>query len=100
MAQHQGQAAYACGPDEIAFFGNDLVSYYENDAPLKGKEAIAWQYEGLNLRFATKENLEKFKSDPQKYIPEYNGWCAIAIANGNLVQPDFLYHSGWKPAFF
>ena len=80
---------YACKPGEVAFYGNDLVSYYENSGPVKGKPELTYIYDDLKLQFATRENLEKFKTQPKKYLPEYNGWCAIAIANGTLAEPDF-----------
>lgn len=88
LSQHQ---KYACSPDEVAFYGNDLVSYYDNNV-LKGKEEFEFHYDGLNLRFASQDNLSKFKNDPEKYLPEYGGWCAIALANGNLVTPDFNHY--------
>jgi len=87
----QSQQKYACSPDELAFYGNDLVSYYENEV-LKGKKEFAYNYDELKLEFANQENLEKFKNNPKKYLPEYGGWCAIALANGSLVQPDFNHY--------
>jgi YHS domain-containing protein len=82
------QQKYACTADELAFYGNDLVSYYGNNV-LKGKAEFEYNYDGLKLQFATKTNLDEFKKSPNKYLPEYGGWCAIALANGSLVQPDF-----------
>lgn len=83
-----GQQKYACGPNEVAFYGNDLVSYYAGQV-LQGKKEFAFQYDGLNLQFASKANMDRFKASPDKFIPAYGGWCAIALANGMLAQPDF-----------
>lgn len=82
------QHKYACGSDEIAFYGNDLTSYFDTKV-VQGKKEFSYSYDGLNLQFASKENLEKFKSNPNKYVPAYGGWCAIALINGTLAQPDF-----------
>lgn len=82
------QQKYACSPEEIAFYGNDITSYYDNKVVV-GKTEFGLKYEGLNLQFANAQNREKFKKEPEKYLPEYNGWCAIALTNGALVQPDF-----------
>lgn len=79
---------YVCSPEEIAFDGNDLVSYFE-EGIIKGTDQYSYTYDGLNLRFASKANLEKFKANPEKYIPAYNGYCAIALTSGNFVRPDF-----------
>jgi YHS domain-containing protein len=82
------QQKYACSSDEIAFYGNDLITYYDGK-PVKGNPEYLIDYEGLKLQFVNKVNLEKFKKDPQKYLPAYGGWCAIALTSGALVQPDF-----------
>lgn len=87
----QAQHKYSIAPGELAFYGNDLVSYYDNKV-LKGKSDFEYNYDGLKLQFANQANLNKFKANPEKYLPEYGGWCAIALANGNLVQPDFNHY--------
>ena len=35
-------------------------------------------------RFASAENLRKFEKNPQKYAPQYGGYCATALAHGRL----------------
>lgn len=91
LSQLSAQQKYSCTADEIAFYGNDLVSYYTNNVIL-GKKEFSLDYDGLKLQFANKENLDKFKKDPNKYLPEYGGWCAIALASGSLLQPDFNHY--------
>ena len=86
-AQHSGH--YAGSDEEKAFDGNDLVSYFESEAPVKGSEDYSYDYDGIHLLFSSEENRTKFKNDPDKYIPAYNGWCAIALTGGSFVRPDF-----------
>ncbi|WP_425409225.1 YHS domain-containing (seleno)protein [Hyphococcus sp.] len=62
--------------------GYDAVSYFENSAPAKGSKDFSYQYNGAEWRFATAENLEAFKSDPDKYAPQYGGYCAWAVSQG------------------
>ncbi len=88
--EHTADNQYACSADEVAFDGNDLVSY-QTDQVLKGKEEHTYEYEGLKLRFATWSNMDKFIENPDKYLPAYGGWCAIAVANGTLTKPDFSH---------
>jgi YHS domain-containing protein len=78
-------------PNEIAFDGNDLVSYFDGEVK-KGNQNYSYKYEGFNLQFASRENLEKFKSDPEKYMPAYNGHCAVALVRGDLIKPDFNFY--------
>lgn len=87
IAQHGGH--YASGDEELAFDGNDLVSYFDSETPVKGSETYSYDYDGIHLLFSSQENLNKFKNDPDKYIPAYNGWCAIALTGGSFVKPDF-----------
>lgn len=79
---------YSSGDDEVAFDGNDLIAYHDNKVVL-GSEDYELEYDGLKLRFSSEENLWTFKSNPQKYLPAYNGWCATAVANGKLYKPNF-----------
>jgi len=37
-------------------------------------------YDGANYKFSTKQHLVTFKTNPKKYIPQYGGYCAYAIA--------------------
>lgn len=86
VAQH---GHYAGQNEEKAFDGNDLVSYFESDSPVKGSETFSYDYDGIHLLFSSQDNLDKFKSNPDKYIPAYNGWCAIALTGGSFIRPDF-----------
>ena len=59
--------------------GYDLVSYSDNKAA-KGSDKFTDTYEGIVYRFSSNVNLIKFKKDPSKYLPQYGGWCAYAMA--------------------
>lgn len=87
------QQKYSCSPNEIAFYGNDLTTYYDGEGKLlQGKKEFSLEYDGLNLQFASNANREKFKKNPDKYLPEYGGWCAIALTSNALIQPDFNHY--------
>ena len=59
--------------------GYDVVSYFSNKA-VKGNSKYQYTHDAANYRFSSKNNLELFKANPTKYIPEYGGWCAYAMA--------------------
>jgi len=79
---------YGFHADDRAFDGNDLISYFNSEVK-KGKDDITFKYKEVTLYFASVENRDTFKSDPEKYFPAYNGWCAIALASGTLARPDY-----------
>jgi len=71
--------------------GYDVVSYFQGDGkPLKGKSKYSTKHKGAAWYFSSKENLESFKSEPDKYAPQYGGYCAYAMASGDTVKGDPL----------
>jgi YHS domain-containing protein len=86
----------ALAADEIntSFFGNkavdgyDTVAYFTEGKPVEGKKAYTHKWKDANWRFASQENLELFKADPEKYAPQYGGYCAWAVAQGSTADAD------------
>lgn len=80
----------------IGLVGYDPVSYFPEGggAPQKGSIKIAVEHAGVTYRFASQEHLSAFKQSPEKYLPQYGGWCAWAVAElGARVDVDPLsYH--------
>lgn len=74
--------------DEIAIHGYDTVAYFTESKPVEGKPEHTFEWKGAKWQFASAENLNRFKNDPEKYSPEYGGFCAYAIAAGDAVDID------------
>jgi len=73
----------------IAIQGYDPVAYFTQNKAVKGKKALAVIYQGIVYYFSSVENKEAFKATPNKYEPEYGGWCAYAMGNtGEKVPVD------------
>lgn len=62
--------------------GYDLVSYFDGN-PIEGSKELMVEHKGVKYLFSSKTNLNKFSEDPEKYLPEYGGWCAYAIGKSN-----------------
>jgi YHS domain-containing protein len=60
--------------------GYDVIAYFSNNA-LKGSSKFEYKYDSADYRFSSLQNLESFKSNPKKYVPQYGGWCAYAMAD-------------------
>ena len=60
--------------------GYDVTEYF-NDNPLVGHNAYTLNHDGVKYKFASQENLSKFKANPTQFIPQYGGYCAYAIAD-------------------
>ena len=59
--------------------GYDVTEYFNKKA-VKGNNKFIATHDNVKYKIASQENLEKFKSNPDKYIPQYGGYCAYAIA--------------------
>ena len=60
--------------------GFDVVSYFIDGKPLKGKKKYQTTYDNVKFKFSSEKNLTLFKENPTKYIPQYGGFCAYAVA--------------------
>ena len=72
----------------VAVSGYDPTAYFTQQQAIEGNKAFTLQYEGADYRFASAENLELFKSDPEQYLPQYGGYCAYAVAQGYTASID------------
>jgi hypothetical protein len=72
----------------LALRGVDPVSYFVNGAPQDGDISITEVHNGATYRFASEENRKLFKQNPEKYLPQYGGFCAFGAAMGVKVDGD------------
>lgn len=60
--------------------GYDRVAYFERGAATPGDPVLTAHHHGAEHRFASAANRARFEVDPARYLPEYGGYCAIAMA--------------------
>jgi len=73
----------------IAIQGYDPVSYFTAAKAIKGNKQYAYNYGNAIYYFSSSTNLELFKALPNKYEPQFGGWCAYAMGNtGEKVEID------------
>ncbi len=60
----------------LALRGYDAVSYHSTGRPAVGDSAHAYEWNNATWRFATAENLTRFRADPERYAPQFGGYCA------------------------
>ena len=70
--------------------GYDPVSYFTGVTPAKGLAAFTSAYRGETYQFTSAANRDAFAADPGKYLPQYGGYCAWAVAQGKLAPGDPL----------
>ena len=72
-----------------ALRGHDVVSYYqlETDAnATSGSKQHAFSWKGADWWFSSEENLTLFRTDPEKFAPQYGGYCSVAMAQDKVVD--------------
>jgi YHS domain-containing protein len=72
----------------IAIKGYDPVAYFTEQKPVMGSAAFEYIWNGAKWRFATAEHVDLFKADPEKYAPQYGGYCAYAVSQGKVADID------------
>lgn len=73
---------------DLAVQGHDTVAYFIDGKATKGKAAFATRYKDAEWRFASQANLDTFLADPERYAPQYGGYCAWAVAQGYTAKGD------------
>ncbi len=77
----------------VVIRGYDPVAYFTEGRPVPGNADFSAEYEGGKYLFATAEHRDMFKANPEKYVPQYGGFCAygVAIAKKFDIDP-----SSWR----
>jgi len=70
----------------VAIDGYDTVSYFQPTGVRRGKEEHSTVWQGATWWFSTPENLALFVAEPERYAPQYGGWCAFALSEGEFAS--------------
>ncbi len=65
-----------------AISGYDPVQYHQNNSAIKGEKTYATEWKDATWLFSSKENLESFINNPEKYAPQVGGYCTFAVSKG------------------
>ena len=68
--------------------GYDVVAYFTQNQPTLGRAKHSTVYKDATYRFASEEHLDAFEDDPEKYLPQYGGYCAYGVAVGAKFDGD------------
>ena len=77
----------------VAVDGYDVTAYFLDGKPVKGSEKFAYAWMGATWRFASAEHRDAFAQSPEKYAPQYGGYCSYAVSEGYTAKID---PEAWK----
>ncbi|MEM9557162.1 MAG: YHS domain-containing (seleno)protein [Acidobacteriota bacterium] len=72
----------------LALRGYDPVGYFVDAGPRLGSAAHSTAHDGATYRFASAENLARFERSPQRFVPQYGGFCAYGVSVGAKFDGD------------
>ena len=64
------------GDSKLMLKGHDPVAYFTHGKPTLGRPDIKEVHEGVTYRFASEANRTQFRLNPDKFKPQYNGFCS------------------------
>lgn len=98
--------------EEVMLLGYDPVAYFAAGKPTRGRNDITVMLPDRTYYFSSWENKRLFLANPQKYEPQYGGFCASGaayavklgsdptawqIVDGKLyIFGDVIGHEMWK----
>ena len=77
----------------VAIKGYDPVAYFTVSKPGKGESDFTYEWNGATWRFASTAHRDAFKTEPEKYAPQFGGYCAWAVSQGETAGID---PGAWK----
>ncbi|QQR75763.1 MAG: hypothetical protein IPJ17_09395 [Holophagales bacterium] len=92
-------AAGALEPVNKSFFGGlavhgyDVVAYFADGKAVEGSDAVETSWHGATWRFASAAHRDLFVAAPERYAPQYGGYCAWAVSQGYTADGD---PESWK----
>ena len=71
-----------------AIKGYDPVAYFLQHQAIEGKDSFSLEWSGSKWKFISLSNLSRFKESPEKYAPEYGGYCAYGCSEKHEAPTD------------
>jgi len=72
----------------IAINGHDAVAYFTDNKAVAGSESFVFEWMGAKWLFSTSDHLEAFKANPEKYAPQFGGYCAYGVSENHKSPTD------------
>ncbi len=73
---------------KIANNGYDVVNYFTTYTAARGSADFSTSHNGATYYFVNADHLKKFKEDPERYLPQFGGYCAFGAAKAMKIASD------------
>ena len=68
----------------VAIGGYDTVAYFTRGEAVQGLDEYQSEWQGATWKFASRDHQQQFEADPERYAPQFGGYCAYGVATGEL----------------
>jgi hypothetical protein len=72
----------------ISLRGYDPVSYFLDGKPARGSRDFWYSFDDAVYLFRSADHRAKFAAEPERYAPQYEGYCAAGVSKGYKAEPD------------
>jgi YHS domain-containing protein len=79
--------------NDVAINGYDAVSYFTQSKAVKGSQKYTASYKSAIYQFSSEGNRDNFRMNPEKYAPQFGGFCAMGVALNKKLDTD---PTAWK----
>ncbi len=83
---HADNPPVAIDDEGRAIRGYDAVAYFADGQPQPGSATFSHDWKGAVWLFASAAHRDAFKADPERYAPQFGGYCAYAITKGHVLE--------------
>jgi len=72
----------------VAVKGYDVIGYFDEKRPVKGTAEFKHEHQGVTYLFASAAHRDQFAADPEKYLPQFGGYCAYGVSQNHKAPID------------
>ncbi len=72
----------------LALKGYDPVAYFKEGRAVEGRREFSHEWADATWRFSSAANRDAFAREPEKYAPQYGGYCAWGISQAKFFDGD------------
>ncbi len=80
--------AQTAAPVRVVLQGRDPVAYFTEGRPVMGSPQFKLDWDEQRFHFASAANRDRFAADPERYAPQFAGYCLGTLARGGRAEAD------------
>jgi YHS domain-containing protein len=66
----------------VVLKGYDPVAYFTDGKPVPGDARYTYDFDDQRYQFASAKHRQMFMADPDKYSPQFSGYCTGSMSRG------------------